>query len=382
MAKSAAPLAPFTAELRRQVPGCELLRIRRALTRDGRRVFQLLGRLPTGEPVARRLPADTEAAALGAAVEMARDLLASGPVSPRLPLGASWKRLAAVACQRIEERRIVRAGRLAPLRASTIWAHEAAITRMAGQCSEAGVSGAAGLLWAVSQSPADSRARRSACEAARALADAGGFPLEIPPHLRHAAPLPPRREAVTDGELVAVLLELCDRFPLEALWPLLTTALTGARAAACASMTSPSWQPGAAPTYYDTKRSRVASALIVLRWPGPDPVRGSEWLPAAPLDRPLSDEDLAVVHAKVAGLWRSVRAYLGPRAWMVSARQLRHYQALRLLGAGVPLDVTATLLSTSIKQLQATYAGMYEATAPEVGRRFLGLSGGLEAPPT
>jgi hypothetical protein len=126
----------------------------------------------------------------------------------------------------------------------------------------------------------------------------------------------------------------------------------------------------------------VASALIVLRWPGPDPVRGSEWLPAAPLDRPLSDEDLAVVHAKVAGLWRSVRAYLGPRAWMVSARQLRHYQALRLLGAGVPLDVTATLLSTSIKQLQATYAGMYEATAPEVGRRFLGLSGGLEAPPT
>lgn len=371
-------MSKLTAQLRKAVPGSENLRLRRGRTAAGERVWQLIGYLPDGSSIARRMPdARNELEALESGKLLARELLELGAVPGRPSLSGSWARLERGAMARVEARRVNRAGAMEPLRPATIDYHHSAIQLVAGWATDRGLSPSqAVLLAAIRATDQRSRVRRKAIEGALALAEAAGLTLEVPAADLYAEPPPPKRVETSDDELLALLHRAALRLNPAAWWPLFCSAVTGCRGNGCASMQFPEgYGLGARVVYFCSKRSRPAQGLIAVPWAEKLAIERPEWWAGrgqAPLDRPMVDDQLRSITLAVDEVRQALKRAVGaPVARLLSFRQLRHLQVLRLQRKGIPLPVVAELLATSPEQIKATYGALFSSEAADIARRFL-----------
>lgn len=110
----------LTEQLRASHPNAAHVRLRRALSKKGVQIFQLVGVLQGGQKIARKLDASDELGALVAAQQMMSTvgeagLISTGRVSP----AGQLKMIQRIALQSIENRRSVRSGARKPIREAT-----------------------------------------------------------------------------------------------------------------------------------------------------------------------------------------------------------------------------------------------------------------------
>lgn len=367
----------FTLALRDEFPEAANLRIRMAKKPD-RTVWQLVGRHPTRGNVAKQIKANSEAEVF----QGARDLMVqlnTGVKGRAMPTGAikRHERAALEIIQARGYRDATERHKVSSVREVSSWLADRSL-----QIDEAGLR-----MAVLDLAPDNNRRRRAMVEGAQMLAQSAGFKLNTE-GIRFKDPLPRRRKAVDDADIFRRLGK-----PLEkigdpgAIWIYRVVGVLGIRANGVLSLKIPDlfdgddypsdgFQPGVQLPYWDSKRNRAGFATPTVR----------DWFDTWELEhRPPELDELVMPHDQPATNEQIERAnsYLNNCAALlrrkvhkdaaesIGFRALRHAATARLLKSGMQPLLVADLLSTSLAQVEATYADYFRQHAVTEAARLL-----------
>ena len=363
--------------LREEFPNAAELRIRKARKAD-KTVWQLVGSHPKQGKVARQLIAMSESDVFLAAREMMRELDIG--VKGRIVPTGQVRRIERAALEALEAK---------GFRDATVQSKAGAIRKVSSWLAdnELGVEETSLRTAVETLSPVNDRKRRAMLEAARALAKATNTPFSTD-GLRYRDPLPRRRTEVDDNVIFRRLDEHLPKIEIPgAIWVYRIVGLTSVRANGALSMRIPDmldddypgkdgYQPGLQLPYWDSKRNRPGFATPTVK----------DWFSHWKLDRRpaeltpyLMPHDQKPTNDQIDKANRLLTFYSGElrrkvhkdAAESIGFRALRHSCAARLLKSGMNQLLVADLLSTSVAQLEATYADMYRQTAVKEAERLL-----------
>lgn len=419
----------LTTQLRAEFPQAAQVRIRRALSKGGERIYQLVGVLPGGQRIARQLDAKSEVHALVAAQQMLSMVGEAGLVSPgrTIPSG-QLKVIQRMSLQSVENRQSKRGNRRKPISEQ----HKRYLTNAVLDCmshlQDAGLACNTGTLrsWAL-QAPEDQRERRRRLEAIRIVAAAANINLETK-DITYCEPHAPTRLKLADinekgdFDLIQVLYKADMVLSDDAAWAVHVVATLGIRGIALCSIRPPLQSVhtdddghtlptgmllGGDPIpFWDSKRGRQGQATPSLEAPftwarnvhptgAPSVMMRLEeamkipwdhprvhlkslseippgWLKLrGPIDRDPPPELYKLQQQKVNSVNEEVRRKMGEWAPYLGFRQLRHHVITRLLKKGIPSRIVAELASTSEEQINRTYGHLYASEAVTLAQAML-----------
>lgn len=401
----------LTQQLRASYPNAGQLRIRRALSKKGDRIFQLLGVLPGGQRIARKLDAEDEVAALVAAQQMMSTVGDAGLVNEgRITPQGQLKVIQRMALQAVETRRSIRSGTRKPITQATKRYLRNAVMDCISHLQEAGLVCNAGTLrtWAIKVDEVK-RERRRRLEAVRLVAAAANLSVETK-DISYVEQKAPERLSLLDFDetdkeldLYQILQRVDNQLSDDSAWAIHVIATLGIRATGLFSIRPPDvgWdgtselRAGDAIPYWDTKRSRPAQATPTLEFPltwhrnrfeernsrGWAIGRGervilSEFPQAfldlrGPIDRDPPQELAAAQRRKIDAVSSEVVRKMSSLARFLGFRQLRHLAITRILKQGVPPMMAAELTATSREMLDQTYGHLYKSEAVAASQALL-----------
>ncbi|EAU74275.1 hypothetical protein [Synechococcus sp. RS9916] len=371
-------LAQFTDKLREdygdQVGG---IRLRRA-KRSGKEVFSILWNDGT-KARSQQVKATNELEAYEAAKQFLKEV--TGEVKPTgdaVPPSGLMRRTLIAA---------LRANEGKGIRQQTEDSNARALHRVAGYISERGLLlNKESLLEAIKATDITKRERRSAIQAAKALAEAGQIALVVPKALYFESPEPLKRELRLHERAVInkTLREDIETLPPYARWMFRVVACTGVRANACFSMEIPNHEltAGASLYYVDSKRSKK-NALVKAEttpslvwddqsmwnvwrlWEIPEEIKELQVFGRRP-----TNEELVKQNNMTSDAQRALRRKLPEAKGLVTMRMLRHLTVMRLFKhpkIGSDKDyLIAKIVSTSVDQLRKTYSQLYTNQATSI----------------
>ncbi|WP_114993689.1 hypothetical protein [Synechococcus sp. UW179A] len=371
-------LATATSDLRStygdQIAG---IRLRRAV-RGGREVYSLLWN-DGSKARSQQLTATNEFEARDSAKDLLDQLTGvKQPTTANVPPSGLVRRTLIAALHTNEAK---------GLRQETTSSNARALHRVAGFLSERGLLlNADSLLAAIKDTDINKRERRSAVQAARALAEEAQIALVVPKSLDYENPQPIKRE-IDMRDYYAInkaLKEELDQLPDYAAWMFRVVACTGVRANAVFSMEIPRHEltpgPGSSLYYFDSKRSKrnklvKAETIPTLiyedesmwnvwkLWNVPDEVKVLQVFDRRPTNEELYRWNLLSSEAQ-----KYLRKRLPHLEGLLTFRMLRHMTVERLFRRlGSEKDyIIAAIVSTSVDQLRKTYSQLYTNKATSV----------------
>ena len=368
------PLRAFTQQLRDRWPNeAAALRLRRA-TRSGKTQYQLIGELPDRTPIGRKLRATTEFDALQEAIDLVPALMnGDGNRGRVMPMGR-LKAIERLALQELERKDL----RLQSERSRAGW-----IQRVCSQLEDRqlGLS-AASLMVVVRETDPTKRERRSASEAARAVARAAGINLDLSQLQPYQEKKPTLVDVVDDADVLEAYQELKEKSNrIDAHWLVGVVLVTGCRASTALTMKVDGVKDvGDQILAWDSKRNCQIRTTPTVRgfwekhWLGrlralDDIELKDVWMPC---DRPATDDQILAANMRVNDIFTHVKRKVSSKAAAIlKARPLRSAMIARCLRAGMDELTVSTLASTGVEQIRARYARFYKAGSIERAAELL-----------
>ena len=367
------PLRPFTKQLRERFPhDAGGLRLRRFRTKTHGERFQLIGQLPTHEPVARTLEAKSEFDALEEAAQLLERLVGGGidPNTRTLPTG----RLRGI------ERQVLHAIAGMGFRQQHERSRANAVKKLMSWHAEAGLPlQAATLLAYIRSTDRHSRQRRDAITAARLVAKTANIPVEIDnKKLGYIEPKSQLVDDIDDAKVLAAYEELlANSCRFEVQWLLGVVLATGCRATSALTFEVESVKEvGDQLIGYDSKRDCMIKTTPTVRgfWRKHHLYHFPEEIEELrmPSDKRATDDQITQANNFVNDAFAHAKRKVSPEsAELLKARVLRSACAARCLRAGLSELEVGTILSTSVEQIRARYARFYRASTVENAARLL-----------
>jgi len=362
----------YTLALREEFPAAKELRIRKAQKPD-RTVWQLVGYHPKHGRIAKKIPATTESEVFQGARSLMEEL-ETGRKGRPVPVGAN-KRI-----ERAAVDGIVAKG----LRDATTRSQVGHVRQLISFMEDRSLRvDEYNLKVAIEGLAPDrtQRTRRAVLEAARKVAKIAKVELDTE-GLTYIDSLPERRPDISDEVLFRRLDQSLPKIGAEgAAWVFRVIAVLGIRGNGALSL-NVDWfehidcQPGDQLLYWDSKRNRQAFTTPTIRdWWGHWKLNDR---PACldpflmPHDRPATNDQIHAANTLLTNYSALLRRKVNKNASeTIGFRALRHQAGARLLESGMDLLAVSELLSTSIAQLERTYASKYRSRAiKEAGNRL------------
>ena len=361
-------LRSFSLLLREKDPRAAELTIRR---NNNRGCFELRGRLPSGQRICKKLRANREVDT----VEAALDLLNGKDQNYRVIPGTSLRNAERAACAIVDRRKI---------RNATKDVHFRFVKEITSWMAERELQlNAHTLMACIREVPIDSFYRQGRIHAAIFLAQAVDIQFVVPPEEKYQRPLTKvKREPLSNEEVIRFMREDLLAVKQEWVrWLYRLTALTGVRMGSCFSMALPKEADVSSQIMLSDLKRKRPNARCMPTLPGlynelelwnrpnvhpcTEQARLDGYNPDAdlflPADRIATNEEIDRINSIVRDATGRLRFYLGAEmAAKFSARNLRHAATCRYLLAGVTPFDTATLIQSSVRQVEQVYASHYK----------------------